>query len=209
MQSHTVCFPLLPSSESVFKNPPVFPERQLTGDSQSHSGAKKCQSEAERLRKNVFLPVEWVLESYHCPSVKEERGEARAISLLSTVSQEAVTLQDTRLWQPGGPAKKHMCSPSPGVLQTNYPAEKMLEVPGPGAGDTGEKDVMLVFKELIFSKKEKEGPDEQIIAIMSDKCRDRATCQVAQRSSLGSLYVGVWSCVSGPCRVRAERVALS
>ena len=92
--------------------------------------------------------------------MKEERGEARAISLLSTVSQEAVTLQDTRLWQPGGPAKKHMCSPSPGVLQTNQPAKKMLEVPGPGPGDTGEKDIMFVLKELVFSKKEKEGPDE-------------------------------------------------
>ena len=30
---------------------------------------------------------------------------------------------------------------------------------------------------------------------MSDKCRDRATRQVAQRSSLGSLYVGVWGCL--------------
>jgi hypothetical protein len=28
------------------------------------------------------------------------------------------------------------------------------------AGDTGEKDIMFVLKELIFSKREKEGTDE-------------------------------------------------
>lgn len=51
MQSRTVCFSLLPSSASVFKNRPVLPEWQLTHDSQGHSGAEKGLSEAGRLER--------------------------------------------------------------------------------------------------------------------------------------------------------------